>query len=304
LQKRRIFRKSFSYSLFTKDPPILASNLLITHTFEYFDKMYRKIINCKKNRWLYVGKFKPRDIYMRLLIFSTLLCLGKLLAHERVIFHHIPKTGGMTIQKIINSYYPKEKICPDARYFQIDKRTDIEKFTLFRGHFFYSQLKFLPGKRITFLRDPIQLVLSASRYKEQVFAHKPRLFSKFHFFPPGDPLETLTNHQCHFLSSFDPRNKKIPDRQHLESAKQNLNNFFFVGITEDMDAGAPILCKMLGYPAPETVPHINQTHSPKKEYSQKLLRKIRKRNWADIELYNYAKKLYIEKFKKTNQETR
>jgi len=234
---------------------------------------------------------------MKALIFSLLTFLTSLWANERIIFHHIPKTGGTSLRELIDSHHTSDQICHDYIYYQIDKRRDLQKFKLLRGHFFYSQLKSLPGKRITFLRDPVKLVLSASRYKQQKFRNHPKRFSKLHFIPPGNPLKSMRNHQCHFLSSFDPRNKKISDQQHLESAKQNLNAFFFVGITEDIDIAASILLKMLGYPPIEKVPHKMQTRPPQKAYSEKLIQEIRERNWADIELYNYAKELYLTKFK-------
>jgi len=231
---------------------------------------------------------------MKIFIFSLITIVSSVLANDRIIFHHIPKTGGTSMKTLIHSHYSSDQICPKVFYYQNNKKSNYEPFKLVLGHILFCQLKSLSGKRITFLRNPVQLVLSASRYKQQVH---PKLFTRRTFIPHGDPLKTLQNLQCHFLSSFDPRNKKIPDRQHLKSAKRNLRKFFFVGITEDMDAGAPILCKMLGYPPPKTAPHINQTRPPQKAYSEKLIQEIRERNWADIELYNYAKKLYLTKFK-------
>jgi len=122
--------------------------------------------------------------------------------------------------------------------------------------------------------------------------------SKDHLYAPGDPLIVIQNHQCKFLSSLDINDPAITDKQHLESAKYNLeHNFFFVGITEDLNRGLPILAALLGFKPPDTVPTLNTTKKPKIPYSKTVLQEIRNRNVEDIELYRFAKALYEKRFK-------
>ena len=94
---------------------------------------------------------------------------------------------------------------------------------------------------------------------------------------------------------YDPN---ISDEEHLKSAKYNLeHNFFFVGIMEDLDNGIPILCSLLGFAIPSTVPKVNTTIKSKENYPEELIQEIKERNLADIELYRFAKKLYERKYK-------
>ena len=107
----------------------------------------------------------------------------------------------------------------------------------------------------------------------------------------------MDNHQCRFLSDFDPTDFSISPAKHLESAKYNLqHHFFFVGITEDLDSTLPSLFKALSLSEPQQVPRLN-TSEKQYQYPRELIQKLQERNWADIELYAFAKKLFSKKMK-------
>jgi len=237
---------------------------------------------------------------MRLLPFLLIPCV--LFANtDRVIFHHIPKTGGITTRSVLNSNFSKEETLPEFYQFQIEGRpiSELFQYKFIRGHFPVCRLKEVPGKRVTFLRGPIKRVLSAHRYYNQHFKKSPdNEISREFICSPEDPLETMRNHQCKFLSSLDMYDPNISDKEHLESAKYNLeHNFFFVGITEDLDNALPILCRLLKLAPPPNVPKCNRTRKPKEGYPEEIIRGIRERNWADIQLYSFAKQLYEKKYK-------
>jgi len=222
---------------------------------------------------------------------------------ERVIFHHIPKTGGTTVNSILNNHFTKEETFPKHFQFRLKKRPLLKpgQYKLISGHFLFSTFKNLPGKRITFLREPVERVLSTQRFYED-FHKKSPLMNRQHIFPVGDPIKMLRNHQCKYFSSLNTYDPNISDEEHLESAKHNLeHNFFFVGITEDLDRGVPLLCSLLGFTPPNKVPRYNTTQKREDGYPETLINEIRERNWADVELYNFVKKLYEEKYiNKTN----
>jgi hypothetical protein len=179
-------------------------------------------------------------------------------------------------------------------------KESLQNYKLLRGHFFYAQVRHLQGKKITFLREPLKRTLSEHRFwlRYNCGPH-PNVLIRFHFLPPGDPLYVMSNHQCLFLSSFDPRDPTVTIQQHLESAKANLaNDFWFVGITEDLDDGMRTLYSMLGWSKPGPIPRKNATQPTKEVFSNELLEEIRQRNWADIELYEFAKQLYTTRFAK------
>ena len=213
-----------------------------------------------------------------------------------VIFYHIPKNGGTSVYSLLDKQFPTKDICKYYFYHEIHHGMlqTIRHYRFVRGHVFYAQLKNLPAKRITFLREPVARVLSEHRFwLKYVQQGIPDQLYKEHFLPAGDPLDTVTNHQCLFLSSFDPRCPFIPMKQHLKSACYNLKrNFFFVGILEKFEESIAGLYVKMGWQKPTEIPKLNTTTDIVETYPPQVLKQIAARNWADIKLYMFAKKLF------------
>ena len=241
----------------------------------------------------------------RRLLFAIVMVLvqGRLqCASEPFIFVHVPKTGGQTVASLIDSHFDRKKVFPGYFYFNLDdsKKKNLTNFDLIRGHFFYSQLCHLHGKKITFVREPVKRTISEHRFWSR-YNRSPgtNALVRLHYLPPGDPLYMMSNHQCLFLSSYDPRDPTITIEQHLESAIKNLNEeFWFVGITEELDDGVRALFSMMGWKDPGVIPRRNATKPTSETFSDALLEEIRQRNWADTKLYECAKALYTTRFSK------
>jgi hypothetical protein len=248
-----------------------------------------------------------RPLFIVVALFFSPLCLAKEKKpprpSDRIINVHVPKTGGISLRAFFTKLFGHDKVSKFLWYYDLEKYTPEERtkklqnYEVLQGHFFFHQLQHLPGKNITFVREPVSRTLSEYRFFKKLFAGKNSdYYYKVHFLPPGNPLYTVQNHQCLFLSSLDPQDRTISISAHLKSAKSNLaNRFFFVGLTEDFDHGVRVLSQLMGWPNAETVPELNTTHGVECDVSPELLEDIRKRNWADIELYAYAKQLYEKK---------
>ena len=240
-----------------------------------------------------------RVLFFSLIIFMQWHLQG---ACEPLIFVHIPKTGGQTVASLIDGRFDRKRIFPGYFYFNLDenKKKNLADYDLIRGHFFYSQICLLRGKKVTFVREPIKRTLSEHRFWLR-YDRSPgtNALVRLHYLPVGDPLYVMSNHQCLFLSSYNPKDPTITIEQHLESAIQNLtNDFYFVGITEELDDGVRALFSMMGWKDPGTIPHRNATKPTSETFSEALIEEIRQRNWADIKLYECAKELYRTRFSK------
>lgn len=221
---------------------------------------------------------------------------------DPLVFVHVPKTAGTSFETLLKDRFSPKETCSMLYYYEIGTSKPLKwifSHKFIWGHFFYSQIKSTPYKKITFVREPIQRVLSEHRYWMKYFVLPKKDLNvcyKGHFLPPGDPLYTMTNHQCLFLSSFDPRDPTISIEQHLRSACSNLEKeFFFVGIADELEASIYSLYALMGWEKPSTIPHMIPTTELIEEYPQELLDTIAKRNWADIQLYEFAKKLFADR---------
>ena len=220
-----------------------------------------------------------------------------------LIFIHVPKTGGQTVARLVDSQFDRKTIFPYYFYYNFSDKPDKDpkKYSLIRGHIFYSQVRHIQGKKITFIREPVQRTLSEHRFWLRFSRGRNQEgLVRLHFLPPGDPLYVMSNHQCQYLSSYDPRDPTITIQQHLDSAIENLtNDFCFVGITEDLDNGIRSLFSQFGWQNPEAIPRLNSTKPTDEVFSDELLEEVRQRNWADIKLYEIAKQLYETRYTAT-----
>lgn len=241
--------------------------------------------------------------FIYLLFFACCFPVFLLLSYNKfdnLIFYHIPKTGGSTITFLLNQQFDIKDICPDDFYFQIEERSfdNLKQFKFFRGHFFFnSNLKSIKNARkIVFLREPIQRVLSEQRFWKTHYVGRESDLYVEHFLKDSPIL--MNNHQCLFLSSFDREDPMITSEMHLASAKENLlKEFFFVGITERLEESLLALYMLMEWPIPDFIPRLNSTNLELENVNDQMLEEIKQRNLLDIELYEFAQDLLNCKLK-------
>jgi hypothetical protein len=237
-------------------------------------------------------------------LFAHFLVVKPIYENEQdiLIFYHIPKTGGMSVSSVLDAQFSPESICDYHYYHNIKDKTaeELINYKLIRGHFFFrsplSDIK--NAKSICFFRDPIERVLSEQRFLEQYFPNNPEVVCLHHSLPPGNPIDTINNQYCRFLSGYDSQDPTITDEMHLTNAKHNLENrFFFVGLTEKMNESIWILYTLMNWEIPMIIPKLNGTYEQSELRNPQLIESIRQKNWADIELYEFAMNLFKKRYK-------
>lgn len=238
----------------------------------------------------------------RYLILCSLLsyCEGK------ILFLHIPKSGGITVSSIFLDHFAMERTyrLEWHKFDPFDLQKRLADIDLLYGHTPYQILDPLSKDfwKATFLRDPVERVLSEQRYVMDRKHIDPdaKAVRCDHLLPlVGDPIDTASNVACKMLSRLNPFDPAIPIERHLESAKEVLaNEFDFVGITERMEESIELLSEQLGWSVPEEIPIHNTTPSFGRIYSQEILEGIERRNWADRQLYAFAQELFEEQIQK------
>lgn len=218
--------------------------------------------------------------------FSTAISFVHL--QEKVLFIHVPKSGGVTVASLLMNEYTRDEIFNSdagniklyaygchSSLFEIEKNINTSEFKL-----------------ITFLRNPVDRILSEYRYCMERHRENPQILIAHRLPPQGNPIETASNVACKMLSGLDDHDPSIPIETHFAYAKKTLaEKLFFLGITEKMEESIHLLYSRLGWKIPEKITAFNKTDRDQ-HFSDEVLQAIAERNWADIALYETALILY------------
>lgn len=210
---------------------------------------------------------------------------------ERIISIHIPKTAGTSFRLLLQSMlgetnvlrvdYPllKQRLRVNGERSQ-ERALDAP---VIHGHFNFKALSKeveLPSgaKLITWLRDPVERVISNYYYL------KERLEDELK--EEGKGLNILSK-MMRSMEEYAAQdiNRNIQSR-FLEGL--DLDDFFFIGLTECFKEDCEQLCQMLKWPHPP-IPEVNKTAS-KRRVSESVRSFIRSNNERDVELYERVKR--------------
>jgi Sulfotransferase family len=229
-------------------------------------------------------------------------------ADRAIIFLHLPKCAGTTLNRLIEWEYPAKEIYSiDPSYFRWSHRKlmrlpseRLARLRVFKGHMPFGLHRRLarPATYITFLRDPVERMISEYYF---ILQH--------HLHPQHRQMQKLTLEQ-HATGTphHNVQTKLIAGRgdypdflagecneEILALAKENLAKYFtFAGLTERFDEGLAALKLLFGWNI-NRYAHFNVTPRlrPKKDKvpveTQSL---IAERNKYDVRLYEHVKDAY------------
>ena len=87
--------------------------------------------------------------------------------------------------------------------------------------------------------------------------------------------------------------KKLADRAALERAKENLQNHFVVGLTEEFDASLRLMSQRFGWNVKSyTKKNVTRSKARNDTLDTETLALLREANAFDIELYQFARELF------------
>ncbi|MGM3308949.1 sulfotransferase family 2 domain-containing protein [Anabaena sp. WFMT] len=231
-----------------------------------------------------------------------------------IIFIHIQKTAGLSIQRMIRRRYGQSIFKRIANKIILRKNTastpiDLKGTMLsckfydryFMGHFCYGVHEFLPqpSTYITFLREPISRLLSLYYYSQSnktAYYHKQAVNASMEQFFFKSNLMELDNGILRFIvgDANDLFINRTPlgqcSRSMLEQAKENIiNHFAFIGFSERFDESVLLLKNKLGW---KNSFYLKRNISTKNKNHHNIdpfiIEELRKRNSLDIELYKFA----------------
>jgi hypothetical protein len=229
-----------------------------------------------------------------------------------LIFLHIPKAAGSTVQKMVMQHYPGALSYiftgDTAQWLEFPKMSEDDRASLdvILGHVHYGIHEHLPDPAtyITMLRDPVDRVVShyyyvlsnPDHYLHRKIARRGYTLEEFAITRISHELD---NDQVRWLTSlhhFDVRVGDV-DRSLLEEAKWNLENgIAAVGLLERFHESLTCFERAFGWedssmPSPRNV---NPDRPPLSEIDPRALAAIREVNHFDVELYEFVEALFEE----------
>jgi hypothetical protein len=233
---------------------------------------------------------------------------------EALIFLHIPKTAGTTLNRIIDWQYNPLSI------FTLDPyriRATVERFKtlseerrrcfrVVRGHLYYGLHEFLPqgATYITMLREPVARFLSSYYFILRRPLHPLHGKLKKEHLGVEEYLRLIPhrdNFQCQLVAGVE--NGAGCDDRLLKIAKENLvKSFNVVGICERFEESLMLIAKTFGWELPF---YENRKVSKTRPVVEtRVIDLIRARNQLDVELYEFGTKLFEESLRKKENAVR
>ena len=229
------------------------------------------------------------------------------LINSTLIYLHIPKTGGSTFHTILRRNYPGKSTYnvfassydnPEVASFMALGKEQKAKIRLLKGHMPFGLHESLPNKSayITFLRDPIERVISQYYYVKKSETHEHHREVHVGKMSISDFVECgiitgMNNGQCRFLTGAVKRRPYNDSEGLFEEAKLNIDSHFsWVGITERFDESILTLQESIGWQYLPVYIKQNVSKIRKKatQFSNQELDVIRTYNSEDIKIYEYA----------------
>ena len=233
---------------------------------------------------------------------------------EALIFLHIPKTAGTTLNRIIEWQYSPLSIftmdpyriraTPDRLRKLSEGRR--RRLRMVRGHMYYGIHKLLPqgGTYFTMLREPVARFFSSYYFIQRRPLHPMHRKVTTERIGVEDFIRLTPrrqNLQCSLIAGI--KNEGECDNRILDTAKENLEkSFSVVGISERFEESLMLMARTFEWQIPFY--ENRKVSKTRPQVDPGAVEMIREHNSLDLELYAFGKKLFEESLRKNEAAVR
>lgn len=243
----------------------------------------------------------------------------KAASKETVIFLHIPKTAGTSLDQIIYRNYRFEDVYTTGQVAQAGvaafknmSQEERAAYRLLKGHMNFGIHRYVPGPYayFTFLREPVDRTISHFYfiYRSQghpLFSliHENKMDMKQYLDEKFDPM--LFNAHTRLLSGvWDTLPAGECTEMHLEKAKDTLaNHIRVVGLTEQFDTSLLLLGVAFGW---QNLYYkrlnVTKKRPDKESLPPDFITAVQEANQLDAALYEFAQTLFDEQIQQMGPE--
>lgn len=225
-----------------------------------------------------------------------------------VIFLHIQKTGGITLQRFLRrNLGPSLFSRATSVAFKNQKKQQTIEPQYYAGHNCYGIHKDFtaPFTYMTFLREPISRLISLYKYSKQnrsAYYHRIAKGKTIEEFLLNTELHELDNGMTRMIagSEDDRFINRTPFRQCdaglLDQAVANIDSSFAcVGIMERFDESFLLMSDFLGVRRPNYLRR-NSSRASRCDVDEQIKQRLRDANELDVQLYQYAIDLHSKQW--------
>ena len=198
-----------------------------------------------------------------------------------VIFHHIPKCAGTSINNTLEKWYFLKMDTYYRKGYYFREKINLNKLKnchCITGHFEYENFyikdrypEIYNSERfrlITFIRDPLKTSISLYYYGKKLNVN--------HI-----PLTEFLFKEKNYIANRFPCNE--------DNYKEILDKYFFIGITERLDLSIKILSKIFNKPYIKTkIFNKSEKDSQIQKISEEMKNNFIEYNSLDYKIYNYC----------------
>ena len=245
-----------------------------------------------------------------------------------LLFIHIPKTAGTTLISLLDQQFAPDEIFPFHSVSSPEQLLEltpqqIAKYRFIRGHYQYGPndnklYRFVTQNPLcmTVLRDPVERTISEYRHyvrnpspiHDDIVAHNLSLMEyvcspKYYRRVVNRQTRLVIGALGRFPMSYDDA-KALSAEALLQLAKERIEQFVFIGITERLEESIKLLYYTFGWKLDDEIPSLNVSPLPTSldSISQEALQAIEERTQLDAELYRFATELFKDRLKRINKE--
>lgn len=235
------------------------------------------------------------------------------------IFLHIPKTAGVAVREILAAKYNKNEVFHVEDPSRFTPSTEAQStIKLIHGHFDISLIESLPqreNKVFTFLRDPLERSISEFFFVKKgsydlstLPPEQAGVINKIKSLSLDEYLLSqergirgrVQNNQLFFLSG-DIFNANYSIEQRYEMACRNLDNFYYIGIVEEMEKSLQLLAFKTNSPPQNSVIR-NSTPRSNYDIAQETKIEFLRRNKYEYMIYEYARQKMLSSYENAFRE--